>query len=408
MKSFLLLVLFFCSMMSDVWAQWTAVNNNLGSLKITGLARIGTTLYAGTADKGIFTSADNGDSWSAFADNASLPSLLINGLEGDAVTAQGMNIYTQNGFSMMQNSQVYTLQLQNIASKNVTSYRQYQNPSRRFIGTISAGLFFTDDDVNWTEVAGIPAGASKNIRGMMSQDADVLLLVGTENGVFASTDRGNTWKDASLGLTGDALKINNMFSIFALTGNGVYLTNLSAFTGWMPAVPTGDFRAATAEMQTMKYYFFGNNVGTSIDLMTSQIAALSLGGISGGAITSTVLNGTSIFVGTETGGVFRAQVSNLTDVNDEKEMPGDFSLSQNYPNPFNPSTTIDYSVAAAGNVSLKVYSVLGTEVATLVNKEMKSGNYSVKFDAKNLSSGIYFYQLRSGNVNITKRMLLIK
>lgn len=407
MKSFLLLVLFFCSMMSNVWAQWAAVNNNLGSLKITGLARIGTTLYAGTADKGIFTSADNGDTWSAYADNASLPSLLINGFEGDAVTAQGINIYTQNGFALLQ-SALTVLPIQNLQNKDVTLYRQYQDPQRRFIGTKSAGLFYTDDDVNWTEVAGIPTGASKNIRGMMSEDVNVLLLVGAEKGAYKSTDRGTTWSDASVGLTGDALKVNNMFSFFALTGNGVYLTSLSAFTGWIPAVPTGDYRASTANMQVMKYYFFGNNVGASVDLMTSQIAELSLGGISGGVITSAVLSGASIFVGTETGGVFRAQVSSLTDINDSKELPNDFSLSQNYPNPFNPTTTIEYSVASAGNVSLKVYSLLGTEVATLVNKEMKSGNYSVQFDAAHLSSGIYFYQLKSGSVNITKRMLLIK
>lgn len=408
MKSFLLLVLFFCSMMSNVWAQWTAVNNNLGSLKITGLARVGTTLYAGTADKGIFTSADNGDSWSAFADNASLPSLVINGFEADAVNSQGINIYTQNGFAIFQLGALYPLPMGNMQNKDITLYRQYQDPMRRFLGTKNSGLFYSDDNAStWTEGSGIPTGASKNIRGMMSQDSKVLLLVGTENGVYASTDRGNTWKDASAGLTGAALKVNNMFSLFALTSGGIYLTDVSAFTGWTTAVPTGDYRAATANA-LMKYYFFGDNVGTSIDLMTSQIAGLSLGGISGGVITSTALSGTSIFVGTETGGVFRADVSSLTDVNDGKELPSDFSLSQNYPNPFNPSTTIEYSVAAAGQVSLKVYSVLGTEVATLVNKELKSGNYSVQFDAAHLSSGIYFYQLKSGNVSITKRMLLIK
>lgn len=88
--------------------------------------------------------------------------------------------------------------------------------------------------------------------------------------------------------------------------------------------------------------------------------------------------------------------------------PGTFSLEQNYPNPFNPSTTIRFSVPVSGLVSLKVFDILGKEIATLINGEQKTGHYEVAFDASRLSSGLYFYQLKSGSFTQTKKMLLMK
>jgi len=86
----------------------------------------------------------------------------------------------------------------------------------------------------------------------------------------------------------------------------------------------------------------------------------------------------------------------------------DFSLAQNYPNPFNPSTVIRYSVSSAQLVTLKIYDVLGREVATLVNEDKPSGNYEVEFNASKFSSGIYFYQLTAGDFHETKKMLLLR
>jgi hypothetical protein len=86
----------------------------------------------------------------------------------------------------------------------------------------------------------------------------------------------------------------------------------------------------------------------------------------------------------------------------------EYSLSQNYPNPFNPTTSIDYSIKSAGDVSLKVYDILGTEVASLVNENQDPGNYSVKFNASELPSGIYFYTLNSGNFISTKKLILLR
>ena len=107
-------------------------------------------------------------------------------------------------------------------------------------------------------------------------------------------------------------------------------------------------------------------------------------------------------------------LSNITDV-DEEDLPTEYSLSQNYPNPFNPSTTIRYSIPVVGAQSqaevlvlLKIYDILGNEVATLVNETKIPGYYDVTFNASGFSSGIYFYTLTADNFTATKKLMLVK
>ena len=88
--------------------------------------------------------------------------------------------------------------------------------------------------------------------------------------------------------------------------------------------------------------------------------------------------------------------------------PENFELAQNYPNPFNPVTTIQYSIPQRSNVTLKVYDVLGNEIAALVNEEKLAGVYEVDFNASNLSSGVYFYKLQGGSFVETKKMILLR
>ncbi|NOG97035.1 MAG: T9SS type A sorting domain-containing protein [Ignavibacteriae bacterium] len=90
------------------------------------------------------------------------------------------------------------------------------------------------------------------------------------------------------------------------------------------------------------------------------------------------------------------------------DMPLEYSLLQNYPNPFNPATSIKYEIPEAGNVKLKVYNSLGSEVAYLVNEHQEAGRYSLQFDAKNFSSGIYFYVLEANQFTSVKKMILLK
>ena len=99
----------------------------------------------------------------------------------------------------------------------------------------------------------------------------------------------------------------------------------------------------------------------------------------------------------------------FTDVNETNyTIPAEFRLMQNFPNPFNPTTKIKYNIPETGLVTLKIYDVLGNEIATLVNEEKLAGTHEVEFDGTGLPSGIYFYTLSTGNFLSTKKMILLK
>ena len=134
-----------------------------------------------------------------------------------------------------------------------------------------------------------------------------------------------------------------------------------------------------------------------------------------------VLSNNILYLGTEAGVVWKLSLSELgityvKQVSDE--VPAEFELSQNYPNPFNPETIISFKLSAVSNVNLKVYDMLGKEVATLVNEVQQPGMYNVKFTIRqltdnrdknsSLSTGIYFYKLQAGDFVQTKKMMFIK
>jgi hypothetical protein len=98
----------------------------------------------------------------------------------------------------------------------------------------------------------------------------------------------------------------------------------------------------------------------------------------------------------------------VTGVEDNETVVNSFNLQQNYPNPFNPSTKITYSIPEPGLVSIKVFDILGRQVAELVNKQQSAGSYTVDFDAQNLSAGVYLYKIESGSFQASKKMILMK
>ncbi|MFQ5570554.1 MAG: T9SS type A sorting domain-containing protein [Rhodothermales bacterium] len=89
-------------------------------------------------------------------------------------------------------------------------------------------------------------------------------------------------------------------------------------------------------------------------------------------------------------------------------MPGTYALGQNYPNPFNPTTTIPFTVPEGGIVELRVYNVLGQEVATLVDEYLPAGTHEVSWEARGLSSGTYLYVIKAASFTQTRRMILVK
>ncbi len=159
--------------------------------------------------------------------------------------------------------------------------------------------------------------------------------------------------------------------------------------------------------QTGSAKVIANPSSGSIDAGGSQTITLTL---DAATIAEGSYNG-EIKISTN-GGNILLPIGYIVDVNEDAELPMEYTLKQNYPNPFNPSTIIEFAIPKSDDVSLKVYDLLGREVVTLVNKRLSAGNYKVKFDAstinKRIASGIYIYRLQTNEYSDTKKFILIK
>ena len=180
-------------------------------------------------------------------------------------------------------------------------------------------------------------------------------------------------------------------------------SNYDAYGTLTFPLPIGSLPAlrVTGTMLT-KVYLAGilnnNSTGYSISWVTEsgnqlqvEVDALSSGSVKVHSVSLT-------YIGTTPATLVKASA----------QLPVSFTLSQNYPNPFNPSTQIQFSIAQAGFVSLKVYDMLGREVATLVHQELTPSSYSITWDATNVASGVYLYKLDAGNYSVAKKMVLMK
>ena len=117
-----------------------------------------------------------------------------------------------------------------------------------------------------------------------------------------------------------------------------------------------------------------------------------------------------MFAGSANGNLWRRELSEIiTNIALlQTESAGSYRLHQNYPNPFNPLTNINFEIPEAGYVTLKIFDSRGLELNSLVNDHLSPGSYSLTFDASSLSSGIYFYEMKSGSYAISRKMAVVK
>ena len=169
-------------------------------------------------------------------------------------------------------------------------------------------------------------------------------------------------------------------------------------------------------------YFFDNENGYVTDFWTGKIRKTTDGGFTWTTQYSNpgnylndiyFINNNNGWAVGDNGTILHTKNGGVTFIEDEENnftQPIEFLLQQNYPNPFNPSTSIQYAISSKQFVTLKVYDLLGREVATLVNEEKPSGTYNAQFTINDvqLSSGIYFYKLQAGEFVESKKMILLK
>jgi hypothetical protein len=227
-------------------------------------------------------------------------------------------------------------------------------------------------------------------------------------------DNYASWQRKSNGLTGRSLLINKVLNLgspaaIAATDSGLFAST-DVGENWITVIPSEKFvttGSANYPGTGFGIYVFGDRGFVTTNFSTWS--EISLNGTNGGPVSDFATTQNYIFVTTPSGGVFRRALSGITDASEAvANTPQGFDLSQNYPNPFNPSTKISYQLPAASYVTLKVYDVLGREVATLVDGVEEAGYKTATFGASNIAGGIYFYRLQAGTFTQTKKLILLR
>ncbi len=315
----------------------------------------------------------------------------------------------------------------------------------------------TNAGVNWSLVFTQPGGF---IDGFYFKDANNGLMIGDATGgrssIWKTSNGGTNWDSAGVNFTTTDASWNNAVcgvgDVVYWGTNATKLYKSTNFgTNWTATTATGEANSDAVWFNDASNGMYGGNtlVQSTINGGTTWLAATPPGtaGITFG-ITGT---GTSNYWSTRAGNIYATTNAGVSWTNPVTSATGTFqhitksrtgspylyacrtngtiakygglftginpvnngivdnyTLNQNYPNPFNPTTKITFAVPTAGLVSLKVYDMTGKEISTLVNSQMNSGSYSVDFNAASLSSGIYFYTIKSGNFTDTKKMILVK
>ncbi len=399
---------------------------NVNSLWVDGDSN---DILAATADMGIMQTTDDGAVWTQLPINLDWWSrysyAVVRDPKTNAIlvgTVNGLFRSTDNGSSWTQPSppSPYT------TWKHSASITCFLIRGDAIMAGISGGILQSfDGGENWKTIfydSTLYVNTLVYTRGF--------IFAGTVNiansaSVFCSTNEGKTWQPSDNGINFqdvEAIAADSNGVLYAGTGNpftgtgdGVYqsIDNGGTWTK-ITGIDSSQKEATTilvGQKNTIFVGFSGQGSATGgvfkyDGARWTQVVPNSINGIPIGVMSLAIQNH-SLLVGT-TNGLWRVD-GVITAVHATTNQPYGFTLNQNYPNPFNPTTTISYTVALRTFVTLKVYNVLGQEVATLVDGTVSPGIRVVQFDGSHFPSGTYFYCLTtSDGLSLTKKMLLLK
>jgi photosystem II stability/assembly factor-like uncharacterized protein len=400
---------------SDDGMNWIDINFGLQSSEVPLLFMSITGDIFACSRNGVCRSQDNGLNWTQFNNELSGIGATTLLFPNDSVILAG----TGGGiYRSINNGQTWKLDENEMAQQNISSLA-LDHKGTLFAGTSGTlytgnGVFrSTDNGVSWQEVNnGIE---HKSINIIAVDLSDYIFAASNWGNVYRSMNGGDTWADVSQDLYGDFIHIDEI----CIRDNGtIYLNNSSAL---FRSTNHGDnwerIGIGYSYPSILTFALDQHNSGVYASIWQNQILRSfgdtnswnPVGELPQGAWIYSLLfakNG-NLLAGSSHNGVYIANSSDLSAVK-LASLPLIYSLRQNYPNPFNSTTSVQYSVPSAGHVILKVYTVLGQEVQTLVEEQKSPGNYEAKFDGGTLVSGIYFYRLQAGSFSQTRKLVLLK
>lgn len=353
--------------------------------------------YSGTMGGKIYKSVDGGKNWTRINSSMNVGwiwSLVFHNNILFASTEKG--IYKLSGADWVE-AGLKDVDVRSLATSGTVLYA----------GTWGSGVYSSvDNGANWVQIK----------TGMEDYLAVQAVAVSKNGDVFAGTAGGglfklfageNKWYQYHLGNNIVWALAANSTALFASTyGGGVY-RSVDNGANWEKVNLNQPYIYSINTDKSGRIYISSWTSGVFSSVDNGAVwTALGMGGF---GVSSLVVspNQSDVLAGTREGKIYKISF-NITGVENNGVVPSEYKLSQNYPNPFNPTTSIEIALVKTGRYSLKVYNILGQEVAVLFNKEMNAGHHKISFDASRFASGMYIYRLTGNNVNIAKKMLLMK
>jgi hypothetical protein len=397
-KQKLVLILVMLFIVQNIFAQWIKTPGIDTTSNVNSVFSSGTKLFAGTST-GVYVSTNGGQNWS------------LNGLSGVNIVC----FYSYNNIMFAGGDALYK------SSNNGENWTQVTTYPFTVKGITSSGTnllvcgagayYSTNSGDTWVE--------SPNLGAVECMTADnVTPYAGTivtfgqvyTCRIRTSSDNGVTWTLGGFAGGGFPISIkvvnSNVYasgsSLYRSTDHGQNWNNMLSEVGIVVRCAdefSGNVIAGTRDSGV----YYSNNGSSNWPKKNDGFTSIP-------QINGFLVYNNYIYAATSKG-LWRRLTADFTSVSQiSSNSPDDYILAQNYPNPFNPSTKINYEIKSSGFVTLKVFDLLGKEVATLVNEKQNAGSYAVDFNSTefNLPSGIYFYTLNAGEFKETRKMVLVK
>jgi choice-of-anchor A domain-containing protein/uncharacterized repeat protein (TIGR01451 family) len=379
--------------------NWEYIGTFISGEMVLCLLKDNSSMYAGTLGGKIFRSTDNGINWTRI--NSAMNAVYIWSLVKNS--SNELFAGTELGVFKTLNDQDWVI---TSLDKEIRTLK-LDSSGNLFAGVWGYGIYKSSDNgATWTpKNTGLGSVA---VHALVFNSANNIIAATLDYGMFISTDGGDFWTPVSINYPyiwslGKTVSGN----LFAGTYGGGLYRSTDDGSSW---------EKLNNLVASFIYQIVTDGDNVYVSSWTGGVFASSDNGnnwyglgMPGARISSMMINSSSsrLYAGTEDGRLFRS--SSVTGSLDPvSQLPKEFSLMQNYPNPFNPSTIVKFSIPLEGNYSIKLYNILGQEVRTLAKGSYKPGYYSLTLDGSALSTGVYFYNLSGDNVNITRKMMLIK
>jgi len=383
---------------SGTGSSWTATGTFAGEIIYTLIYDNAGNVFAGTMGGKIYKSANGGANWTLINSGMNVQYIWALNFSGGslfAATDKGVFKYTGSAWVAA-----------GLANKDVHALVSYNGVL--FAGTWGFGVFkSTDNGSTWSELND-GLGAFLCIQSL-TVTSDGTVFVGTAGyGVLKLAD--SIWVKLMQGYD----------VVWAMASSGNYIYAGTYGNGLMKSADKGSTWTKVTSLNIAYVYaltadasgkIYASSYTSGIMTSTDNGSTWNSLGMSGYGVSTVIVNPSSqdVFAGTKDGTIYKISGNQEVTANEKQlEMPKTFQLQQNYPNPFNPTTTIQFSVPQASKIMIRVFNSIGQEVAVLADQEFSAGVHQVNFNASKLASGVYIYQMIGKNLNISKKMMLIK